>query len=373
MTALSGLRVLELAGLGPGPFAGMLLADLGADVVVVDRPGTGNDLVGDAAQNLLNRGKRSVALDLKTPDGVATALDLAGRADVLIEGFRPGVCERLGLGPEHCWERNPALVYGRMTGWGQDGPLAHAAGHDLAYLALTGVLHAIGNADARPQVPLNLVGDFGGGSLYLVVGLLAALRHAERTGRGQVVDAAIVDGAAHLSTLFHGLLSAGRWEDRRGVNLLDSGAPFYDTYECSDGGYMAVAALEPQFYAEFVRLLGLDGPSLPGQMDRKAWPALRGLISAAFRSRSRDDWAKVFEGSDACVSPVLSLREAPLHPHLSARGAFVAPDGVAQPAPAPRFSATPATAGRPPATPGRHTSEVLRDWGVSSTAVEETS
>ncbi|MFJ9562868.1 CaiB/BaiF CoA transferase family protein [Streptomyces fuscichromogenes] len=371
MTVLAGLRVLELAGLGPGPFAAMLLADLGADVVVVDRPGGVHTPAGGPTDNLTNRGKRSVALDLKTPEGVATALDLAARADVLIEGFRPGVCERLGLGPERCWERNPALVYGRMTGWGQDGPLAATAGHDLSYLALSGVLHAIGNADAKPQVPLNLVGDFGGGSLYLVVGLLAALRHAERTGRGQVVDAAIVDGAAHLGTLFHGMLASGLWEDRRGVNLLDSGAPFYDTYETADGRYMAVAALEPQFYAEFVRLLGLPESDAGQQMDQGSWPGLRNRIATAFRSRTRDEWAKVFEMSDACVSPVLSLREAPDHPHLAARGAFTAPGGVRQPVPAPRFSETPPPAGWPPPVPGTHTAEVLIDWGVRDDAAKE--
>jgi alpha-methylacyl-CoA racemase len=364
---LAGVKVVELAGLGPAPFAAMMLAQLGADVVVVDRPGGGSTLVGEPTQNLLNRGKRSVALDLKSPEDAETLLRLAGRAEVLIEGFRPGVCERLGLGPEECWKRNPALVYGRMTGWGQDGPLAARAGHDISYLALTGVLHAIGNSGGRPQIPLNLVGDFGGGALYLVVGVLAALREAEHTGRGQVVDAAIVDGAAHLATMFFGMLGSGLWEDRRGANMLDSGAPFYDTYETADGRHMAVGAIEPQFFAEFVRLLGLAVErEAPAQWDRASWPGLRQRIGEAFARRTRDEWTGVFEGADACVSPVLSLTEAPHHPHLAERGTFVAPEGVPQPAPAPRLSVSPVTLGEPPAQPGRHTDEVLRAWGVSA-------
>ncbi|MDQ0369552.1 alpha-methylacyl-CoA racemase [Catenuloplanes indicus] len=344
---LHGLRVVELAGIGPAPFAAMLLADLGADVVRVDRPGPGSPLAGDPAHDLLNRGKRSVLADLKTPDGVGLVLRLAARADVLIEGWRPGVAERLGVGPEPVLARNPLLVYGRMTGWGQDGPLAHTAGHDIGYLALSGALHPIGRAGGPPQVPVNLLGDFAGGSLYLVIGVLAALR----SGRGQVVDAAIVDGAAHLTTMLHGLLAAGAWRDERGVNLLDTGAARYDVYETADGRHMAVGALEPRFFAEFIGLLGVsDGPGL------------REEISNAFAGRTRDEWVKVFAGSDACVAPVLSLAEATRDPHLVARGTFANRDGVPQPAPAPRFSATPASLRRPPALPGAHTTDVLADW-----------
>ncbi|MDR7325438.1 alpha-methylacyl-CoA racemase [Catenuloplanes niger] len=344
---LHGLRVVELAGIGPAPFAAMLLADLGADVVRVDRPGPGSPLSVDPARDLLNRGKRSVVADLKTPAGVDLVLTLAARADVLIEGWRPGVAERLGVGPDPVLARNPLLVYGRMTGWGQDGPLAHTAGHDIGYLALSGALHPIGRAGGPPQVPVNLLGDFAGGSLYLVVGVLAALR----SGRGQVVDAAVVDGAAHLTTLLHGLLAAGAWRDERGVNLLDTGAPQYDVYRTADGGHMAVGALEPAFFAEFVRLLGVsDGPDL------------RADIATAFAGRTREEWVKVFAGSDACVAPVLSLREATRDPHLVARGTFVDRDGVVQPAPAPRFSATPASLGRPPALPGADAGDVLAEW-----------
>jgi alpha-methylacyl-CoA racemase len=361
---LSGLKVVELAGIGPGPFAAMLLADLGADVVRVDRAGAGSPLLGDPRFELLNRGKRSVVADLKTPPGRDLVLRLIGRADALIEGLRPGVAERLGVGPGAALARNPRLVYGRMTGWGQDGPLADAAGHDITYLAITGALHAIGRADGPPQVPLNLLGDFGGGSLYLVVGLLAALREADRTGRGQVVDAAITDGAAHLTTLFHGLAAGGRWRDERGVNLLDTGAPFYDVYSAADGRHLAVGALEPQFYAEFVRLLE-PGEDLPDQYDRAGWPELRARFAAAFARRTQREWTEVFAGSDACVAPVLSLAEAAAHPHLAARGTFEERDGVVQPAAAPRFSATPAGPVGAPAVPGEHTAEVLADWGLT--------
>ncbi|MDR7273797.1 alpha-methylacyl-CoA racemase [Catenuloplanes atrovinosus] len=351
---LHGLRVVELAGIGPAPFAAMLLADLGADVVRVDRPGPGSPLTVDPARDLLNRGKRSVLADLKTPEGVERVLSLAARADVLIEGWRPGVAERLGVGPEPALARNPRLVYGRMTGWGQDGPLARTAGHDIGYLALSGALHAIGRAGGPPQVPVNLLGDFAGGSLYLVVGVLAALR----SGRGQVVDAAIVDGAAHLTTMLSGLLAAGAWRDERGVNLLDTGAPFYDVYETADGRHVAVGALEPRFFAEFARLLGITPAGDHAQ--------LRERIGRAFAGRTRDEWVKIFAGSDACVAPVLSLGEAPHDPHLVARGTFTQRDGVVQPAPAPRFSGTPAALGRPPALPGQHTDEVLAEWEAGS-------
>ncbi|GAA4255561.1 CaiB/BaiF CoA-transferase family protein [Dactylosporangium darangshiense] len=360
---LRGVRVVELAGIGPGPFAAMLLADLGADVVRVDRPGPGLPIGPPPGSDLVNRGKRSVAADLKTPAGLETVLALAERAHVVLEGFRPGVAERLGVGPEHVWARNPALVYGRMTGWGQDGPLAASAGHDITYLARTGALHAIGRAGGPPQVPVNLLGDYGGGALYLVVGVLAALRAAEATGRGQVVDAAIVDGVAHLGMILHSLLAAGLWRDRRGVNLLDTGAPFYDVYETADGRHVAVGAIEPQFYAELMARLGLDDP--PEQYDVAGWPALRARLAETFRGRTRDEWASVFDGTDACVAPVLSLTEARSDPHLAARATFLEIQGVPQPAPAPRFSHTPAAPGGAPPLPGQHTAEVLRDWGVS--------
>ncbi|WP_369360081.1 CaiB/BaiF CoA transferase family protein [Streptomyces sp. cg2] len=362
---LSGVRVVELAGIGPGPFAAMLLADLGADVVRVDRPG-GAGLRIDPAADLTNRNKRSVLVDLKQPAGVAQVLDLAERADVLIEGYRPGVAERLGVGPEPCLARNPRLVYGRMTGWGQQGPLSATAGHDIAYIAITGALGMIGPPDGPPAVPANLLGDYAGGSLYLVIGVLAALQHARTDGgAGQVVDAAIVDGTAHLTAMIHGMLAAGGWQDRRGANLLDGGTPFYGTYETADGGYMAVGALEQRFYAEFIRLLGIED-EVPGRDDLAAWGELRTAIAARFRTRTRAEWTAVFEASDACVAPVLSLREAPGHPHLAARGTFAEHAGLTQPAPAPRFSATPGTLRRPPARPGADTEEVARDWRVPS-------
>ncbi|MET7813508.1 CaiB/BaiF CoA-transferase family protein [Streptomyces sp. NPDC005395] len=359
---LTGVRVVELAGIGPGPFAAMLLADLGADVVRVDRPG-GPGLGIDPAHDVTNRNKRSVVVDLKAPDGPARVLDLAERADVLIEGYRPGVAERLGVGPGDCHARNPRLVYGRMTGWGQEGPLAQRAGHDIGYIALTGALGMIGAPDAPPPAPANLLGDYAGGSLYLVVGVLAALHHARASGTGQVVDAAIVDGTAHLSSMIHGMLAAGGWQDRRGANLLDGGCPFYGTYETADGRHMAVGALEPQFYAEFMRLLGIPGLA-PARDDMSRWPELREAVAARFRSRTRDEWTAVFAGSDACTAPVLSLREAPHHPHLAARSTFTDHGGITQPAPAPRFSATPTAVRTGPALPGAGAESVARDWDL---------
>ena len=360
---LAGLKVVELAGIGPAPFAAMLLADLGADVVRVERPG-GSPLSGDPRFDLLNRGKRSIVADLKTAAGRDLVLALLDRAEILIEGYRPGVAERLGVGPSVVQARNPRLVYGRMTGWGQSGPLAATAGHDITYLAVSGALHGIGRAGGPPQVPLNLVGDFGGGALYLVVGLLAALRSAAATGRGQVVDAAVVDGAAHLTTLFHGLAAAGLWQDSRGTNLLDTGAPFYDVYQAADGEYLAVGALEPQFYATFVRLLD-PGDDLPAQYDRSGWPRLRSAFTAAFARRTRAEWTEVFAGTDACVASVLSPAEAAAHPHLAERGTLTRRDGIVQPAPAPRFSATPTAPTRPPALPGEHTDQILTDWAIT--------
>ncbi|MEW1902473.1 CaiB/BaiF CoA-transferase family protein [Streptomyces sp. NPDC086147] len=370
---LTGVRVVELAGIGPGPFAAMLLADLGADVVRVDRPG-GPGLGIDPARDLTNRNKRSVLVDLKAADGPATVLDLVGRADVLIEGYRPGVAERLGVGPDACLARNPRLVYGRMTGWGQDGPLAPTAGHDIGYIAITGALGMIGpDPEGPPAIPANLLGDYAGGSLYLVIGVLAALQHARAHGEGQVVDAAIVDGTAHLTTMIRGMLAAGSWQDRRGTNLLDGGCPFYGVYATSDGGHMAVGALEEQFYAEFVRLLGIGDEAAAGRYDLARWPDLREAVAKAFLSRTRQEWTEVFDGSDACVAPVLSLDEAPSHPHLAARGTFAEHGGQVQPAPAPRFSVTPGTLRTGPALPGADTAEVARDWAVPSLHTQETS
>ena len=341
MGPLSGCRVVELAGIGPGPFAGMILADLGAEVVRVDRPAPGDqDPPHRAGFDILGRGKKSVALDLKSPAGVAAVLDLVSGADALIEGFRPGVTERLGLGPAQCLARNPRLVYGRMTGWGQDGPLASQAGHDIAYIAVTGALHAIGEAGGPPQIPINLLGDFGGGGTYLVIGVLAALWAVRNGAPGQVVDAAIVDGTAHLLAMTHGMLASGVWADERGVNVLDGGAPFYSVYATADGRHMAVGALEPKFYAELIAGLGLD-EDLARQHDRRGWDGLRGRIAAAFAARTQAEWTEVFSASDACVAPVLGLREAARHPHMAARGTIVDRDGLLQPAPAPRFSATP--------------------------------
>ncbi|MER7925373.1 CaiB/BaiF CoA-transferase family protein [Streptomyces sp. NPDC096057] len=359
---LSGVRVVELAGIGPGPFAAMLLADLGADVVRVDRPG--GPALGVAPEyDITNRNKRSVLVDLKSPQGPARVLDLVERADILVEGNRPGVTERLGVGPEACLARNPRLVYGRMTGWGQDGPLAERAGHDIAYIALTGTLGMIGSPGEPPPAPANLLGDYAGGALYLVVGVLAALHHARVSGTGQVVDAAIVDGTAHLSAMIHAMLAAGSWQDRRAANLLDGGCPYYGTYETADGGHMAVGALEPRFYDEFVDLLGL-ADFADARRDWARWGELRDAVAARFRSRTRDEWTDVFAGTDACVAPVLSLREAPHHPHLAARGTFTEHGGITQPAPAPRFSATPTSVRGGPALPGADTSGVVRDWDV---------
>ncbi|MGW5019200.1 CaiB/BaiF CoA transferase family protein [Streptomyces cacaoi] len=365
---LAGVRVVELAGIGPGPFAAMTLADLGADVVRVDRPG-GGGLAIPHRHDVTNRNKRSVLLDLKQPAGVEAVLALAERADILVEGFRPGVAERLGVGPDACLARNSRLVYGRMTGWGQDGPLAHRAGHDIGYIAVTGALGMTGAPDGPPYAPANLLGDYAGGALYLVIGVLAALQHARAEGgAGQVVDAAIVDGTSHLTAMIQGMLAAGGWQDRRGANLLDGGAPFYGTYATKDGGYMAVGALEPKFYAEFVRLLGL-AEQAPARDDPAAWGALREAVAARFASRTRAEWTRVFEDSDACVAPVLSLTEAPHHPHLAARGTYVDHAGITQPAPAPRFSATPTAVASGPARPGAHAAEVARDWAAPEVEV----
>jgi alpha-methylacyl-CoA racemase len=370
MGPLHGLRVIELASIGPGPMCCMLLADLGADVVRVDRlEPSGLGLAMDARYDVNARGRRSLALDLKRPAGRDVVLRLVGGADVLVEGMRPGAAEKLGLGPDDCHARNPRLVYGRMTGFGQTGPLAAAAGHDLNYIALSGVLHAIGPAGGRPLPPLNLVGDYGGGALYLAFGLLAALFERQRSGRGQVVDAAMVDGAASLASIFYGLHAAGSWSETRGANLLDGGAPFYDSYETADGRHISLAPLEPKFFARLVEALALEPRFVQRQYDRRLWPEMREAIAAAVRQHTRDEWCARLDGSDACFAPVLSFDEAPMHAHARARAAFVTVDGVVQPAPAPRFDRTPAALPRPAPQPGQHTEEVLLEAGFSAAEV----
>jgi alpha-methylacyl-CoA racemase len=359
--------VLEVGGIGPAPFAAMLLADMGADILRVDRPlSLSPDRgVSDPRFELLRRGRRSISLDLKTPAGIEAALALVDRADALIEGFRPGVAERLGIGPDVCLARNQALVYGRMTGWGQDGPLAATAGHDLNYIAVSGALHAIGERNGPPVPPLALVGDFGGGGMLLAFGLVSALLEARQSGHGQVVDAAVLEGVALLATSLYGFAAAGEWLPERGENLLDGGAPFYAVYETSDHKYVTIATLEPQFYAELVCTLGLD-PSLSGsQYDRSTWPALRETFEAVFRGKTRDEWCQVMDGKEVCFAPVLPMAEAPSHPHNAARRVFVEEGGIVQPAPAPRLSRTPGRIARGPASsPGQHTGEALRDWGL---------
>ena len=367
MGPLKGLRVIELAGIGPGPFCAMLLADMGADVVRIDRTeASGLGVPMDKRYDINGRNRRSVALDLKSPAGLSAVKRLVAGADILIEGFRPGVAERLGLGPADCHALNPRLVYGRMTGFGQDGPLAQAAGHDLNYIALSGALHAIGAAGGAPTPPLNLVADYGGGALYLAFGLMAALFERQTSGRGQVVDAAMVDGAASLMSIFYGLQAGGLWGEPRGANLLDGGAPFYATYETADGRYVSLAPLEPKFFAELARRIGLEERFVLRQYDRRLWPAMREAIAGVMRTKSRDEWSALLEGSDACFAPVLSIDEAPRHAHAAARHAFVEIDGVAQPAPAPRFDrSVPAT---PRAAPeiGAHTQAVLAQAGYSA-------
>ncbi|WP_151772103.1 CaiB/BaiF CoA transferase family protein [Streptomyces abyssomicinicus] len=359
---LAGVRIIELGGIGPGPFCGMLLADLGAEVVRVDRParaGQPNDMP------VLHRNRRSVTVDLKHPDGAEVVRVLAARADAVFEGFRPGVAERLGLGPDDLTAHNPRLVYGRMTGWGQHGPLADRAGHDINYISLTGALHAVGPSEA-PVVPLNLVGDFGGGGMLLALGILSAVISARTTGRGQVVDAAMTDGSAALLAMTFGYLARGEWQDRRASNMLDGGAPYYGVYGTADGKHMSVGPIEPQFYAEMLDVLGLTGdPDFAGQNDRARWPVMRDRLTALFATRTRDEWAEEFEGRDACVAPVLSLLEAPLHPHNTARGTYLdSAHGVPEPAPAPRFSGTPAAAPAPAPVIGAHTGQVLAEAGL---------
>jgi alpha-methylacyl-CoA racemase len=372
---LAGTTVIELAGIGPGPFAAMLLADLGADVIRVDRTVAGGLKLGQGyRKDVVNRGKRSIAVDLKDPDGVALVLDLVARADVLVEGYRPGVAERLGLGPEACQARNPRLVYSRMTGWGQEGPLSQVAGHDIGYAALTGALWAVGRPDEAPTPPLNLLADYAGGSMFLVMGTLAALLEARTSGQGQVVDAAMVDGVSVLTTMFTSLTQMGAWDPtRRGVNLLDTGAPWYDVFPCSDGRWVAVGALEPQFYAELVTRTGFR----EGRDDRfvqppqEEWPALKKEWAALWLTRTRDEWAELLGGTDACVQPVLDWDERTRHPHLVARGTYAEYDGILQPAPAPRLSRTPLGVDGPAAYPGEHTRMICKELGLDDDRVEE--
>ena len=366
MGPLSGYRILEVAGIGPGPFCAMMLADQGAEIIRIDRAsGSSRPIDGDVRLDISARGRKSLALDLKKPEAVKAVLRLCTQVDGLIEGFRPGVMERLGLGPDHCLAVNPALVYGRMTGWGQDGPLRELAGHDINYLAMSGSLYMFGRAGERPSAPLNLVADMGGGGMLLAYGMTCAFLERARTGHGQVVDAAMVEGAALLATSIYAWKAMGWWRDERGTNLLDSGAPFYEVYETSDGGHMAVGAIEPQFYALLLKGLGIDPAEIPPQMDRASWPQMKRQFAGIFRSRSREEWSRVFGHSDACVTPVLSPEEAARHPHAIARGAFRESRGVKHPAPAPRFSRSVAAPCDPPPRPGEHSELVLRSFGFT--------
>jgi len=373
MGPLQGITVLEIAGIGPGPFCAMLLADMGADVIRVDRAGSvmGGDPETPPA-DVLNRGRRSIGVDLKTPEGVETVLALVERADVIMEGFRPGVAERLGIGPEDCKARNPKIVYGRMTGWGQEGPYAQAAGHDINYIALAGALDPVGRAGEAPVPPLNLVGDFGGGGMFLAFGIVCALLEAQRSGEGQVVDAAMVDGAAVLTTMFHAFRAMGIWNDERGTNLLDTGAHFYDVYETSDGGYVSIGSIEPQFYALLMELGGLSQADFGAQYDIQRWPEMKEKIAAVFRTRTREEWTDIMEGTDVCFAPVLDLDEAPRHEHAVARGAFQKIGNVVHPSPAPRFSRTETHSRQPtPMTKvGTDTKAVLADYGFAATEID---
>ncbi|MDR3453444.1 MAG: CaiB/BaiF CoA-transferase family protein [Rhodoferax sp.] len=366
---LSGFRVLELTAIGPVPFAGALLADMGADVVRIDRlpvPGAKPEL--PPCFDFYNRNKRSLALDLKRPQAVQTVLRMVREADVLLEGYRPGVTERLGFGPAPCLEANPRLVYGRMTGWGQEGPLSQAVGHDINYLALTGALHCIGSPD-QPVPPLNLVADLGGGAMYLAVGVLAAAMEARSSGHGQVVDAAMIDGVSHLMSAFQAFRQFGSWTANRRENIVDGGAPFYGTYETRDGKFIAVGAIEPHFYAALLDVLGMSGEPLPEQNDRTSWPTMRERFAAVFRKKTRDEWVQAMEGRDACFAPVLDIDEASQHPQMRARNVFTRFDNVLHPSPAPRFGRTPGTLRRPPPSPGQHSHEVLAEWGFEGAQV----
>ena len=367
MGPLAGYRIIELAGIGPGPFCGMMLSDMGAEVIRVDRYGAG----AARTKDVLARNRHSIAVDLKKPEGVETVLRLAATADGLFEGFRPGVTERLGLGPEQCMARNPKLVYGRMTGWGQEGPMAQAAGHDINYIGLSGALHAIGRKGERPVPPLNLVGDFGGGGMLLAFGMVCGLLEAQKSGKGQVIDAAMVDGAATLMAMFFTMGAAGAFKDQRGTNLLDGGAHFYDTYETSDGKHICIGSIEPQFYALLLEKTGVDKAQFAPQMDPAQWPALKQELTRVFKTRTQAQWCEIMEGTDVCFSPVLSIFEAPEHPHNKARGSFIEIDGVMQPAPAPRFSRTVAEVSHGARKPGEDTATVLANCGFSAAEIAD--
>ncbi|MGQ0823580.1 MAG: CaiB/BaiF CoA transferase family protein [Actinomycetota bacterium] len=367
MGPLQGVKIVELAGIGPGPFAGMLLSDMGADIVRIDRAQQVNP-AGFDRQNLepLYRGRRSIGVDLKNPEGVETVLRLVEGADALFEGFRPGVTERLGLGPDVCLARNPRLVYGRMTGWGQDGPMAHAAGHDINYIALAGALAHFGREGAKPTPPINLVGDFGGGGMFMAFGIVCGILEARASGTGQVIDVAMVDGAAVLMAMMWGLKAIGFWDERLGINVLDTGAPFYDTYETADGKFVSLGSLEPQFYAELLQRAGLADDDLPAQMDRSGWETLRARFTQLFRTKTRAEWDGILRGSDACYAPVLTMSEAARDEHMTARNSIIERDGVFQPAPAPRFSRTAPEVRHPAPWPGQQTDDALADWGFAT-------
>ncbi|MCF8084130.1 MAG: CoA transferase [Deltaproteobacteria bacterium] len=368
MGPLGGIRIIEIGGIGPGPFCGQMLSDMGADIIRIDRKG--HQTPWEPKFDVLHRNRKSVCLDLKQPKGIETVLKLVEKADALQEGFRPGVMEKLGLGPDICLNRNPKLVYGRMTGWGQEGPLSQAAGHDINFISLTGALHAIGPGQGKPVPPLNLVGDFGGGGMLLAFGMVCALLEAQRSGKGQVVDAAMTDGSAALMSMFYGMYAAGIWGNQRGANLLDGGAHFYDTYETADGKWVSVGSIEPQFYALLLERAGLDDPKFHAQMDSAQWPPLKKKMEALFKTRSRDEWCEIMEGSDICFAPVLSMEEAPTHPQNAVRKTFVTVEGVVQPAPAPRFSRTIPEIQNPPPSPGEHTESALKAWGIDDTEIQ---
>lgn len=369
MGPLKGVKIVEFAGIGPGPFCAMMLSDMGADIIRVDRKVALPRRTG-AKYDVLNRGRRSAGIDLKNPEGKNAAFKLIDRADALLEGFRPGVMEKLGLGPDLCLARNPRIIYGRMTGWGQEGPLSRAAGHDINYISLSGALHAIGLKDGKPVPPLNLIGDYGGGGMLLAFGIACALFEAQKSGKGQVVDAAMVDGAAALMASTYGMWSAGIWSDERGMNLLDTGTHFYNTYETSDGKYISVGSIEPQFYELLLKHTGGSDPDFQVQMDRAKWPELKEKMAAIFKTKTRDEWCEIMLGTDVCFAPVLSLDEVAKNPHNAERQTFVEIDGVTQPAPAPRFSRTKQGIQGPPPAPGEHTEQVLKDWGFSSDEIE---
>jgi alpha-methylacyl-CoA racemase len=368
MGPLKGVKIIEIAGIGPGPFCAMMLADMGADIIRVDRKTSAPP--GKAGRDIMNRGRRSVAVDLKNPQGVELVLKLVEKTDALQEGFRPGVMEKLGLGPDVCLKRNPRLVYGRMTGWGQEGPMAMAAGHDINYISLSGALHAIGNKGKKPVPPLNLVGDFGGGGMLLAFGMACALFETQKSGKGQVIDAAMVDGSAALMTMMYGMKALGVWNDERGSNLLDTGAHFYDTYETADGKYISLGSIEPQFYALLLKLGEITDPEFLHQMDQSKWPSLKEKITAVIKKKTRDQWCDIMLGSDVCFAPVLSMEEATKNPHNVLRKTFVEVGGVVQPAPAPRFSRTQAEIERPAPTPGEHNDEALLEWGLPATEIQ---